>query len=663
MSTHQCSVVVKEKENATISAEQFLNYCTKHLRPTFVEILKHHLGLNDIKTHQWSRDSTEFKQLALRLYFLSPLAYKSLFHYMNLPSRNELLELTKKWKVEAGMGDRFVFQVLQCRSETLTKDEKDCIICADEMSIQRFLFHNRTTDCIMGVHHSIDGSTDVAANKAVIFMARGINSNWRQPLAYFFIAKTLPAMDLKEMLENIILNMHASGFRVLGFVSSQLGSQESNFYRLYQLLGVTPAQPFFTVSQRKIFFLFDVPHLLKSTRDNFLAHTFKFKGEEIRREHVDALYAFDKDRPRRIVSKLTDAHLNPKNKSCTLHAAQLFSNAVVMGFECMLMMKAIPERAHATIDFIEMMDKLFDVLNSQTYSAKLLNRPFTKSAEQMAVLQQAKDFFSSVQIVDHKNSTRSARFIDGWLVTIEAVVGLYDELQCPKMCTMMLNKEPLEDLIGNIFVQKAHSKKPTCIQFKRAFKENFRKNCIDFNCQFQCRASKCVPDFDKLFLNYREADMDKIRPFVEAIQTNNSILEDDCDYTTLELPEENAHEYVCGYYLKKCFKVHQCQICEVYAKSEENLCVVPPKFCEYIHKLDEKFRNVFPLVVHLPIIGLRIISELKNINFVHPCLYFPSEYLISLFVRFNIFTSLKSINRHLKVPENKEKKMSILMNL
>jgi hypothetical protein len=51
-----------------------------------------------------------------------------------------------------------------------------------------------------------------------------------------------------------------------------VSDQESNFMKLTRQLNITAEKPYFFANDMKFFYLFDVPHLLKSTRNNFFSH-------------------------------------------------------------------------------------------------------------------------------------------------------------------------------------------------------------------------------------------------------------------------------------------------------------------------------------------------------------------------------------------------------
>ncbi|KAF2891000.1 hypothetical protein ILUMI_15173, partial [Ignelater luminosus] len=65
-----------------------------------------------------ARYTTEFKQLALMIYFLGPKVYKFLRKTLQLPSKSTLLRITRKWEINPGFND-FIFSAIQIRVNTL----------------------------------------------------------------------------------------------------------------------------------------------------------------------------------------------------------------------------------------------------------------------------------------------------------------------------------------------------------------------------------------------------------------------------------------------------------------------------------------------------------------------------------------------------------------
>ncbi|KAF0706122.1 histone H1-II-like [Aphis craccivora] len=123
---------------------------------------------------------------------------------------------------------------------------------------------------------------------------------------------------------------------------------------------------FFFVNGRKIFYVFDVPHLLKSTRNIFFKYQLTFLNSTTSKKHLVDFFESDQGL-NRLAPKLTEVHINPGpfQKMKVKLANKIFSKTVAAGMKCCVQGGTLPSTANATITFIEHMDKLFDLLNSK----------------------------------------------------------------------------------------------------------------------------------------------------------------------------------------------------------------------------------------------------------------------------------------------------------
>lgn len=85
---------------------------------------------------------------------------------------------------------------------------------------------------------------------------------------------------------------------------------------------ISSQHPFFFVNGEKIYYVFDVPHLLKSTRNNFYKYKFQLSNDLTDKTHLNDFYKADQGL-NRCVLKLIVAHkyLGPfqKRKSAIQH--------------------------------------------------------------------------------------------------------------------------------------------------------------------------------------------------------------------------------------------------------------------------------------------------------------------------------------------------------
>ncbi|KAF2890894.1 hypothetical protein ILUMI_15279, partial [Ignelater luminosus] len=372
---------VKSNNTHEITEEDVTTFMEKNY-PSIENFVKMQMHLTKVAPKR-ARYTTEFKQLALMIYFLGPKVYKFLRKTLQLPSKSTLLRITRKWEINPGFKD-FIFSAIQIRVNTLGTLARDCVLCLDEMSLKTFLFYNISQDSIVGYHHSISGKSYDAANNDLVVMARGINSNWKQPIAYFFLNSICSVDDLIKIIFSVTTKLQNIGLNVLSVVSDQ----GTNFMKLSKQLNVTPEKPDFFINDKKVFSLFDVPHLLKSTRNNFFAHHFDFSEGRTNKAFLERFYEKDKQQKYRLAPKLTDIHIHPNSfqEMKVKYASQVFSATVAAGLNCYISLGQLPNEAMATATFVKLVDTLFDIPNSWKFGgSKFSNRPFMGSSYQIEV--------------------------------------------------------------------------------------------------------------------------------------------------------------------------------------------------------------------------------------------------------------------------------------
>lgn len=171
--------------------------------------------------------------------------------------------------------------------------------------------------------------------------------------------------------------------------------QGSNFIRFANKMNVSPQRPYFFVNQNKIFYIFDVPHLWKSTRNNFFKYHLTFSNGITEKKHLVNFYKSDQGL-NRLAQKLTDAHINPSpfQKMKVWFASQVFSATVAASMCTCIESGLLPTTSETTIMFIDYMDKLFDVLNSKPkVGSKDFNWLFKNTSSQRQLLLYMLDVF------------------------------------------------------------------------------------------------------------------------------------------------------------------------------------------------------------------------------------------------------------------------------
>lgn len=101
----------------------------------------------------------------------------------------------------------------------------------------------------------------------------------------------------------------------------------------------------------------------------------------------------------------------------------------------------MPIAAETTVNSIENMDKLFDILNSKPKAdGKGFNLPFKNSSKQKNHVIMMLNIFKNMLVIETKtvnvittnvDVTQRMKFINGWQITIKSLLQLWDDIQKP----------------------------------------------------------------------------------------------------------------------------------------------------------------------------------------------------------------------------------------
>lgn len=309
----------------------------------------------------WSKEEQNF---AISLYFKSPTTYRFLLEKLTLPAPSTLREwVASSSKYMTGFNDLF-FQKLALKVSVMSHKCKDCVILFDEMSLMANFEYSNSMDIIEGFEDLGHlGRTKNAGKYASVFLVRGMQQNWKITVAYFISEKGLSGTQIKTILYDLIEKVLGVGLSPHSFICDQGSSNR----KALKDMGVSFEKPYFEVKNRKIYCIFDVPHLVKSLRNNLLTCDFVADGKIISFENIRRVYRSDtSSSTTRAMWKLTPAHLWPNafQKMSVRLATQLFSLSVAAAIRASCSTGELTlSSASSTADFIELINNIFDVLN------------------------------------------------------------------------------------------------------------------------------------------------------------------------------------------------------------------------------------------------------------------------------------------------------------
>lgn len=192
--------------------------------------------------------------------------------------------------------------------------------CVDEIFLKAFLFYNYAKDEVIGFH-------DIETHKIMVLMIRGIHDSRKQLIRYFFVNTTCTGFSLKNIIYKCILKLFSISLNVRVMISDI----SSNLKSFTNSVGVTPENPCFKIGTQKIIYMFNPPHLLKSTRNNFFNYRFVSGDKIIESKYLKQFYNSDVQKTYYLAPKLTEKHINPSpfQKMKVKFASQVFNKTVV----------------------------------------------------------------------------------------------------------------------------------------------------------------------------------------------------------------------------------------------------------------------------------------------------------------------------------------------
>lgn len=279
------SLRLKNKQNKSVDFMNLFKFPSEESK-TLVGM---QISRNNLSTKPWSQKEQKF---ALSIFYKSPSAYKFLRNSKKI--RLPGLTTIKRWigslKCHPGFST-VLFKHLKTKADSMTDQEKQCTLIFDELKIKNFLEYSKYLDLVEGYEDlGSKGRTNKLAGQAMVFIIRGLYSSWKIPISYFLPATSVKHVILSELLVEAVTRLFNSGFIVKALVCDQ----GANNVAAYKDLKITKDEPYFMIDNRKVFAVFDVPHLFKNLRNHFIKKNFLFKDKEVSFKDIKETYEYEK---------------------------------------------------------------------------------------------------------------------------------------------------------------------------------------------------------------------------------------------------------------------------------------------------------------------------------------------------------------------------------
>ena len=335
--------------------------------------------------------------------------------------------------------------------------------------------------------------------------------------------------------------------------------QGTNNRRFLQILEkVSIEKPYIVYNNKRVFVIYDPPHLLKNVWNNFMKSNYKYGDVEVRWQYFVDFYNRDKTMSIRMAPKLTDRHiiLPPFSAMRVNLAAQTFSHSVAAGINTLCTLNYLPNDASVTAEFIETFDQLFNTFNSASRkSSHKYKHAFRDNSGHIPFLNSCLRFLSKVKTMENA----IVPCLIGWEISIKSLLALWENLQrtgFKYFLTNRLNQDCVENLFSIIRGSGGHRDNPNCEQFWASF-----QHIIVDKLFVHSPSANCVFDPDKILLDISSFSIHQKK--IKNVSTPQNIASTQLLKLAIPAPsleKKNVVAYMAGYLIRR-HPINNCDEC------------------------------------------------------------------------------------------------------
>lgn len=383
--------------------------------------------------------------------FHSRAAYNELRHFFNnnLPAQRTVQRWLQCVDASPGISRMACDAIAQKVKEYKDKNENlNLCLVHDEMSIKKYVSWNREKQLFEGFstvaseNEDDNDQTLSVAKDALVYMAVG--PDFRIAVAYFLLSG-LDAIDRASLTKEVITKVENTGAVVTSLTGDGLLANTNS----YEALGADfkSNKPFFfspSNPQKKIYVIYDAPHMLKLVRKDFSSHKLYHGDKLLRWELLEKLAKKQDCDNFELANKLSHRrHINWKMSPMTVrYAAETISNGVADVLEQLCDDNyADFVGCESTVKFLRLHNNLFDVMNcgdgkkandqfKQPFSAQTMPRfqelfeEYKKFVDELSFERTTKRGTERSKVQPTKN-----KFVGffGFLHNITSLIGIYTD--------------------------------------------------------------------------------------------------------------------------------------------------------------------------------------------------------------------------------------------
>ena len=152
--------------------------CKGRRRPLFCNILF---------SEQLLESKNAAKFLTFSILHASPKAYRIFRKVFNMPSIKTLQRCMQKVQIHPGF-PQALLDAFKWKVRSMSPLSKKYALIFDKITIKENVSYNSEKDFVEGFEDfAFGGRSKYVANHATVFMVRGLETKWKQPLSYFYL--------------------------------------------------------------------------------------------------------------------------------------------------------------------------------------------------------------------------------------------------------------------------------------------------------------------------------------------------------------------------------------------------------------------------------------------------------------------------------------------
>lgn len=431
------------------------------------------------------------RAFCMSLHYISPRAYEYMREKFakHIPHAQTIRQWYRNSNLDASPGiGMHALDALEDKAKTMRENNQQLVISLifDEMAIQKNMSWCRATNKFIGLaNYGTPNENDefTLAKDAIVFMACGLNAQFQQPIAFYFI-QTLKAFERAELLKQIVAEVSKRGIRIGnitfdGYKSNltmcaSLGARLTLINNEYLTHFINPSDG------EKVYIILDPSHAIKLVRNTLGTVKIIYDGnQEIRWQYFVDLVNYSGKKLFGLTHKMNKRHIQFQDRKMHVRTAvETLSQSTADSMQ-FLQKNQIEEfvGATGTIKFIQIFNKLWDVMNSQRMRSgdqnifkSAINS--TNAAEVFAFLNEARTYILSLEVISSRKSKKKIPIVKsdfntgfrGFVIDITSVIAMYQEyIECHQwllvLATYRLSQDHIEMFFGkymNILTNSYH---------------------------------------------------------------------------------------------------------------------------------------------------------------------------------------------------------------